>query len=98
MTEHYHLLDIKELSEGIHKSVRWIRSNLKGCTPGVTPMPCIRLGTRLLFRPSEIDEWLDQYREVELYDPVVEKALVWARGILERKREQAERAQKEPTK
>ena len=66
MTDRYHLLDIKELAGAIHKSVRWIGGHLD-------EIPHIRLGAKLLFRPSEIDKWLDQYREVEEYDPIVSK-------------------------
>ncbi|MDA2938481.1 helix-turn-helix domain-containing protein [Acidobacteria bacterium AH-259-A15] len=69
-------LTLKELSELIHKSPRWIRAHLH-------EMKYFRVGNTLHFRRDEIFEWLEQYREGEGEHPIVKEFLEWYRRILD---------------
>jgi len=52
-------VNIKHLSTTIGLSVRTIR---KWVVDPVNPIPCFRVGGKLLFEESEVMQWLEQFR------------------------------------
>ena len=56
LTDHY--LTKAEAAEYLGISLRWLENLRKG----TNPPPAFKLGQKLLFRPSELDGWIEQYR------------------------------------
>lgn len=56
--------NIKDLSAAIGLSVRTIRNWV---VDPVNPIPCFRVGGKLLFEESEVVKWIEQFR-VEVVD------------------------------
>ena len=68
-------LSLSETSEYINLSERTLREKL-------SEIPHFRVGSKLLFKKSEVDEWMQQYREIaedsdisSIVDEVVESVL-----------------------
>ena len=68
-------LCLSETSEYINLSERTIREKL-------SEIPHFRVGSKVLFKKSEVDEWMQQYREIaedsdisSIVDEVVESVL-----------------------
>jgi len=54
-------LNLKALAHYSSCSVRWLRARL---TDPIAPLPCYRIGGKLLVKPEEFDVWMVRYRAV----------------------------------
>ncbi len=63
--EERELLTIKQLVEYSTLSVRTLRAHL---TDSIHPLPCYRVGTKILVRRSEFDGWMEKHRHVGVAD------------------------------
>jgi len=54
-------LDLKALAGYSSCSVRWLRDRL---TDPLAPLPCHRIGGKILIRREDFDVWINQFRTV----------------------------------
>jgi excisionase family DNA binding protein len=53
------LMSLKETAAYLHVSKAHLSNVINGKVRGVTPVPSIRLGRRILIRREWVDEWLE---------------------------------------
>jgi excisionase family DNA binding protein len=51
------LLTVTQVSKRLGMSQQWVRDHIERRLPRI---PCVRLGSSIRFRPSDIDQFIDQ--------------------------------------
>ncbi len=64
-------LSKSRLAQYLDRSIRWVDYQLTG----PNPPPGLRIGKSWLFRRSEIDRWLEQFRTQSNLDRVVDEVM-----------------------